>query len=385
MHEHLGNEASLASKIKDQLASQIKVLEQFEEFEKFHVELNTMVSELTANWLHGHKMSFTTFDPDNYFHSLRLMPITNNEISSLSEMGSGQRQILTITFAYVLAKVLHNNLLLIIEEPELHLHPLAQGWLASSITKLCNDSLQILISTHSPEFVDILGFEGLVCVRSNDGKTLTRQRTIRDFVSEVKQMHAHPTKTSEETILPYYASSCTKEILSGLFGQKVVLVEGQTEQLSLPVLLKKVGLDTMRDGISVISVMGKTNLAKWWRFFQIFDYRVYLIFDKDKPGTDNYDRNNEIFATLNLDKSVVDNVLKSDAWFVGSTFSVFHPDFEGSMQQSFSNYSALEAEASSQFGDSKPIAARYAASRLEFSENDAKAKLVDLASKIKNL
>ena len=175
MHERLSKEASLASKIKAQLSSQINVLEQFGEFKRFQNELNTMVNEFTANWLHGHKMNFTTFDPDNFFHSLRLMPITDGEVSSLSEMGSGQRQVLTITFAYVLAKVLHNNLLLIIEEPELHLHPLAQGWLASSITRLCNDSLQMVITTHSPEFVDILGFEGLVYVRSKDGKTVTKQ------------------------------------------------------------------------------------------------------------------------------------------------------------------------------------------------------------------
>ncbi|MGB9619585.1 MAG: TOPRIM nucleotidyl transferase/hydrolase domain-containing protein [Armatimonadota bacterium] len=62
---------------------------------------------------------------------------------------------------------------------------------------------------------------------------------------------------------------------SGFFARPVVLVEGSTEALALPVLLAKRGLEVEKEGIALISVGGKGNLAKWYRLYRAYEIPCY--------------------------------------------------------------------------------------------------------------
>ena len=72
---------------------------------------------------------------------------------------------LAIAFAHAYAQAFHGGIFLIIEEPEAHLHPIMQRWLSRRIHSMSSEGLQILITTHSPAFVDLLNLEGLVLAR----------------------------------------------------------------------------------------------------------------------------------------------------------------------------------------------------------------------------
>ncbi len=143
------------------------------------------------------------------------------------------------------------------------MHPLAQDWLARKIKQMSADGLQILLTTHSPSFIDVLGLSGLALVRKRDNYTAVKQLDAEKLADFCIQHGASDTLTNPQTILPFYAGSATKEMLAGLFAKMVVLVEGPSEALALPVYLLRVDLDVSKQGIAIIPVMGKGNLAKW--------------------------------------------------------------------------------------------------------------------------
>jgi putative ATP-dependent endonuclease of OLD family len=89
-------------------------------------------------------------------------------VRSFDELGTGQEQILAVAFAYAYSRAYgagEDGLVLVIDEPEAHLHPLAQRWLAAKVDGLGDRGVQVIVTTHSPAFVDLSHIDGLVCVR----------------------------------------------------------------------------------------------------------------------------------------------------------------------------------------------------------------------------
>jgi putative ATP-dependent endonuclease of OLD family len=89
-----------------------------------------------------------------------------------------------------------------------------------------------------------------------------------------------------------------------------VLVEGQTEGMSLPIYLMKAKLDVVKRGIAVVPVMGKGNLAKWWRFFSAFELPVYMILDNDDESDKTDEKRTDILATLNVPADEIESLLE---------------------------------------------------------------------------
>lgn len=73
--------------------------------------------------------------------------INNNEASNLKDVGVGVSQVLPVIVAALFAKTGH---IVIIEEPESHLHPLAQSQLAELFSKVSQErQVQFIVETHS--------------------------------------------------------------------------------------------------------------------------------------------------------------------------------------------------------------------------------------------
>ena len=71
----------------------------------------------------------------------------------LKNLGSGIEMIYAILFLETLASLSREKLIILIDEPELHLHPKLQGKFADYIYELSkDDKYQIIITTHSPIF-----------------------------------------------------------------------------------------------------------------------------------------------------------------------------------------------------------------------------------------
>lgn len=70
----------------------------------------------------------------------------------LNQLGSGYEMIFSLIYSYYLSKKGNKKLIILIDEPELHLHPKLQSDFISLLIEFSKDS-QVILSTHSPLFV----------------------------------------------------------------------------------------------------------------------------------------------------------------------------------------------------------------------------------------
>lgn len=88
----------------------------------------------------------------------------DNHQISLPKIGSGYEMIFTILYSYFLAGQSGKQLILLIDEPELHLHPNLQETFANLLLEFSKD-VQIFITTHSPLLIKQLMTSGSPVVK----------------------------------------------------------------------------------------------------------------------------------------------------------------------------------------------------------------------------
>jgi putative ATP-dependent endonuclease of the OLD family len=356
------------------------------EFAAFQKLLAETAAEFGQNLPYRLDVDFSAYDPSNFFRSLRVHPKLSGEVRSFDELGTGQSQVLALAFAYAYAMAYGRSegTVLVIDEPEANLHPLAQQWLSSRLNGLAVPGLQVVVTTHSPHFVDLARPENLVLVSKAEGEaTKVAQRSREELRAELVGRRANAERTRVDTIGSFYAASATTEIVSGLFARRCVLVEGPTEALALPALLLARGLDVLREGVAVVPVEGVGNVAKWHRLYTALGIKCFCVFDtdSDKQGKDAADlvvKRRDIMAALGLDESRADaENLAPDPLAVQDAYATLNPNFEEAVAALFrERWSSLYEYAFSVVGDSKPLRARYAAERLEPADFESGAAAV---------
>lgn len=329
-------------------------------FADFKAILRDRLGEFAQGMTHRLEVDFEAYNPVNFFHALRLHAAEGDERRTLEEMGTGEQQILALSFAYAYATTFHEGVFLVIEEPEAHLHPLAQEWLASRISAMCSSGLQVLITTHSAHFIDMLALPGLVLVTKQNGATVVTQMTAQELRDECVARGAPTNRLRADNILPFYQANASPEILEGFFAKVVVLVEGKTESIALPGLFRRCGFEHAQSGVAIIPVHGKGNLAKWHRLFEAYGIRCYIIFDNDAANDAEGNQRKDALSAIGILDAAADAELQIDAWSVGAKHCIFGRDYETALRATIPGYPDGEASARAMGISAKPFVARWA-------------------------
>jgi len=385
-HDKLIEDDEKVSNLKELFKLTKDIFLSVQEFSAFTQNMSHISSEMLSNMTHALQFDFSAYDPSNYFKTLRVQPSENGGVRAIEELGTGQQQILALSFAHAYAKsFLSQGLIFVLDEPESHLHPLAQKWLAKQMFKMAEDGLQIVITTHSPFFINLDFLDAIHLVKKSE-TTEVRNVTKSSLAQYCRDTGAN--RAHQDTIIPFYSAHSTPQILSGFFANKIILVEGPTEELSLPIYLEAIGLDTLKEGIAIISVGGKGNLAKWWRLFTAYKIPTFICFDNDKGDDGAGTKRTDALKALGISTEAIQPLLIAEDWTVKDNFCVFGKDFETTMRRSFADYQRIEHEVSSSLGDSKPIIAKTVALSLSAPEDknvEEWRKFTQLKEKIERL
>jgi len=258
-----------------------------------------------------------------------------------------------------------------IEEPELYLHPQSQRTLMSVFREIAGGRDQVIYSTHSSLFVDISYFYQ-ICIMRREKKgesheSYPNQLLMSTMIEDLKVRKG--VDATEEGIREQYSHAFNPMINEGFFADKVVIVEGPSEQYALPIYADGIGYDLDRNNISVVHSGGKGQMDRLLRMFNGFKIPTYLWFDGDKNNEDKNVKN----KTLELLELLGDPIekIKDVKTKVTDKYAILKYKLEETLKDELVDYETLVQEAEKTLGPiGKPLRHRFIANRLKRRVDD---------------
>lgn len=261
------------------------------------------------------------YDPWNLFRTLQIM--VNEEDTGLtfraSELGMGVQASITIAILKAYSRLkLNNNTPIIIDEPELFLHPQGRRNFYRIITELAESGTQVILTTHSSEFISLARFNEIFVVRkSRDNGTYIRNALPERFLEDLQIRHPSVKTNATELMLEYLnayeGTGDSQRASEAMFARKAILVEGESEVLILPYFFDLLGYNYVRKGITIVRCGGKSEIDRFYRLYSEFGIPCYIIFDGDYQnlGKDDekstIDKNKGILSLFGISDSFPDN------------------------------------------------------------------------------
>ena len=203
--------------------------------------------------------------------------------------------------------------LLVLDEPEIHLHPYLQRTLISDIQNLANGNdekfnnllstqfgitsinAQIIITTHSPNIL-FDDYHKIIRMYKNENRTMAvscDELSLNE--SEEKQLYAQ-----------------FMYIKEAVFSRAAIIVEGESEYASFGIFARKMGVYFDREGIALLKAGGAESIMPIMAMLKKLSIPSVGVIDRDKKIEKNLpDRENLFYTTtLCFDSEVVRFLMK---------------------------------------------------------------------------
>lgn len=209
--------------------------------------------------------------------------------------------------------------ILLLEEPEAFLHPSAIRSAMESLYKIAEHAdWQIMISTHSPVFIDL----------TKDHTTIIRIEKNQDTNHEIHTFSTDDVEfTSNEKDNLKMLSYCNPYFNEFFFSSHNLLVEGETEVTVVKSLMQLGKIE--KDCVHVINCLGKANIATVSKILNHFKVNYSILHDADSPNAKRKNGNYIVNAMWTMNQKIVDEIEigKKKGLRIKSFISI--PNFEG--------------------------------------------------------
>jgi predicted ATP-dependent endonuclease of OLD family len=188
--------------------------------------------------------------------------------------GSGIQSLFVIGVYQYLSEQLGINYVIVIEEPEVNLHPQAQRQFINNIAKTKGErNNQVVISTHSPYIVDLLGHTKLLLVR----KANHPQRGFYSTITQLRKDFFNEYRLCE----PKYYEFAGFKNSDVFFSSYVIITESPIDGEVVKLLAEKTEVDLSNTSVSILSLGGVNNTKYVYALLRELDIPHSWVFDKD--------------------------------------------------------------------------------------------------------
>lgn len=218
------------------------------------------------------EVGFGFADPTNPFGSLRLFYREQGLELPAESLGLGVQSAIVVGIFEAFRELGGPFGAVLIEEPEMYLHPQAQRYFYRLLCDLADSgSCQVICSTHSPVFADVSRFEGIRLVRRPPGG----MTTVDAIADKDDAAWLQERREAQKLIALTTARS------EAFFAQRVLLVEGPGDVLAVRMLAEKLGHDLDAEDRAVIECGGKAGVAFVGRICKALGIPALAMHDED--------------------------------------------------------------------------------------------------------
>ena len=205
------------------------------------------------------------------------------------------------------------NGILAIEEPEIYLHPQARKHLYDILKDLANSWIQVIYTTHDPNFLEIWEFESIrriskVDDEENPWRKYSKINSLKyEELWEFVKNTWWPKTYTRGSISDFYKSISNHRLSEWFFSNMIILCEWPTEELVIPKYFEKDWFKYNPKWISILYTTWKWEIPKYWRLFNQFWIPVICLFDND--NSTYKETNNQLLC--NCFNKTIDDLLLS--------------------------------------------------------------------------
>ena len=208
--------------------------------------------------------------------TLMITPITGGNGYPANYEASGILQLVALLSA------IHNDDIgaLLIDEPEISLHPQHQAFLLEEMELVAGDPSDpekklIVIATHSSS---MLPLRRIVDLPKIDFFTSAKQAPVQIM---------HDVDILKSTKLAALIARLSATHRTAIFAEHVLLVEGPSDEIVATQLARKLGLRLLARNAQILPVTGKGEFIEASKLFRLMNKRVSLLADLDALADEN--------------------------------------------------------------------------------------------------
>lgn len=205
---------------------------------------------------------------------------SGNSSINLSQRSDGFKWYLSLylTLYEYLNKTDDTKYILLLDEPNLYLHPGAQNNLLFNVFYKEFNDVQIVYTTHSPYMIDSdNSFSIRIIEKENQTKIYNSSREYAEKNKKIKDV---------DTLSPLLTALELNISNSLIINEKSVLitVEGIQDVYLLQAMIKKCNYISKFENVKFVSAMSAEKVPYMFSYLYGMGYNVFVLVDDDKPG-----------------------------------------------------------------------------------------------------